>query len=50
MSAKIQRRFKNCKEIKDFFVREDYLTIFANCNGYIIYRAYPCRQHGRHDA
>jgi len=27
--AKIQRRFKNCKEIATFFVNEDYLTIFV---------------------
>lgn len=33
MLAKVQRRFKNCKEIAAFFVREEYLLIFVHNMG-----------------
>jgi hypothetical protein len=37
-SAKLQRRFKNCKEIAAFFVSEDYLTIFASRNANVSFK------------
>jgi hypothetical protein len=49
MSAKVQRRFKNCKELKRFFAHEDYLTIFAPSYGHIVYRTDSGREHGRYD-
>ena len=33
MNAKVQRRFKNCKELVPFFVVEDNLTIFVSIMG-----------------